>query len=263
MAIVGMGGLLEAACCTEQSCETMNAMARMKGNRGVNGERLPGTPFDLPIAGAAGRLAPPREREVAQKRRFVAGRRRTRLMLVVGVLAILAIVGVAILGYLKSQEKDSPIVRDRVPAGAATAPAAAPDSTSSNTNPSPVDAAAAATPATPANSATTTPTASPSPVATATASPLPATATPAGPPSVRVKYTVAAGESCDLIRQKFRFPANTFEDFYLAMGRISGRTPANQCAFSPGDVICIPTANDLAQLGSLVRDTACLLGTGP
>ncbi len=234
-------------------------MARMKGNRGVNGERLPGTPFDLPIAGAAGRLAPPREREVAQKRRFAAGRRRTRLMLVVGVLAILAIVGVAILGYLKSQEKDSPIVRVRVPAGAATAPAAAPDSTSSNTNPSPVDAAATATPA---NSATTTPTASPSPVATATASPLPATATPSGPPSVRVKYTVAAGESCDLIRQKFRFPANTFDDFYLAMGRISGRTPANQCVFSPGDVICIPTANDLAQLGSLVRDTACLLGTG-
>lgn len=238
-------------------------MARMKGNRGVNGERLPGTPFDLPIAGAASRLAPPREPEVAQKRRFAAGRRRTRLMLVVGVLAILAIVGVAILGHLKSQEKDSPIVRDRVPAGAATAPAASPDSTSSNTNPSPVDAAAgaAATPATPANSATSTP-ASPSPVATATASPLPATAPPSGPPSVRVKYTVAAGESCDLIRQKFRFPANTFEDFYLAMGRISGRTPANQCAFSPGDVICIPTANDLAQLGSLVRDTACLLGTG-
>jgi hypothetical protein len=72
---------------------------------------------------------------------------------------------------------------------------------------------------------------------------------------------VVNGDSCDGIRQKFNFSFGDFQEFFDALGRLSGKSPATQCNFIAGDVVCIPSLSDIANPAALTTDQACLAGT--
>ena len=208
----------------------------MKGNRGPRGRQFPSVrvdPFDPIDTGQP--LA-----------------RRTRLHawgVVSLVVALLAITGVVAAVFFDRDTASAP------------ASLATPEATAIQLD-TPTVLATPQQP-TPAPSPTTAPTSSPAaaptPTATGTATP---TAVPAqaGPPTVRTRYIVKTGDGCEPIRIAFKYAIADFEEFQLAMGRLSGRTPANQCVLNQGNVLCLPAQQDLANVAALTRDDKCLAG---
>lgn len=207
----------------------------MKGNRGPKGRQFPSfrvDPFD-PID--TGQPLRPKDK----RRRFAVGL----------VLAVLAASGIAALVAVENRTPEAP-----APGGAQPAAIETPGSPAST----PV-ATAQATPAPATATRTSTPTVAPTPTPTVvpTATPSPA---PSLPPVVRTRYVVKSGDGCEVIRLAFKYATTDFEDFQLAMGRLSGRTPANQCILNQGNVLCLPAQRDLANIAALTRDDACLAG---
>ncbi len=219
-------------------------MSRMKGNRGSGGQRLPEIDFPFELR------PPPREPGRSDHLGW--------LMALLGVLALGAVAAVGVVFALtRDGEPDAqPAASSSVLGDPVTAVPAAPSSTAAASAP----ATASPATATPTRTAAATPTTPTTPTATATTIAT-ATLSPAGPPTVRQRYVVVNGDACDLIRQRYRFAPADFDDFITALGRLSGRTPAQTCSFFPGAVLCVPAQADLSNLAALMRDDRCLAGT--
>ncbi len=208
---------------------TMNTTARMKGNRSSAGETLPGAPLERAPAANPGETFTSNTSVSPAKQRL----RWRRRAILVPAMALIVAAGL--------------VVALVVAMSGGNAPAAS--TASQGEDPS----LALALPGTP----------TPVPEPTETPADVPATVADTAAAPVRVRYEITTGDSCDLVRQKFGFSAAESADFSTALSRISGRTPANQCTFGQGDVVCVPTAADLEQLDRLTRDTGCLLGGTP
>ncbi|MFN0095190.1 MAG: hypothetical protein ACKVVT_10515 [Dehalococcoidia bacterium] len=225
----------------------------MKSNHGPRGEpivRLPDpVEWEMPAPWPPSR--PP-------------GRRRNALLWVAGALGAVLVVlgGIAIwalvAGYGDDDEPVTAVALTPTPAAAASATAAAATaSPSTATSPTATPVASATATPRPTQTPTSAPTATPTPTPTATPSPtVTPTPTPAGPPLVRQRYTTVAGDSCDLIRQKFAFPARDADEFYTAMLRLSGKASCG--VLRQAEVVCIPNRADVLAPNALGRDDACL-----
>ncbi len=212
----------------------------MKGNRGPQGRQFPSFRVDLFDPIDTGQPLRPK----GKRRRFGVGL----------VLAVLAASGIAALVAVENRTAEAPAA-----GGAQLAAIETPGSPASTSVATAAAATAQATPAPSTATASSTPTVPPTPTPTAvpTATPSP---TPSLPPVVRTRYVVKSGDGCEVIRLAFKYAKADFEDFQLAMGRLSGRTPANQCILNQGNVLCLPAQRDLANIAALTRDDACLAG---
>ena len=221
-------------------------MARMKGNRGTRGFQLP--PVEVPVTFAG--LEPPVGSEPPRKIRWWPA-------LIAGLVLAVIVAG----GVLLALRNDRDVSKAEP-----TEPATPVSATQQTATPSPPSLTATSNASAPATAttgqATPSSTASATPTATRTSSPPPsATATPGGPPLARTRYVVQSGDGCEVIRMKFRFANADFADFQVAMGALSGRSAATRCVVNAGDVLCVPTQNDLARLNALVKDDTCLAGS--
>lgn len=232
------------------------ATGRMKGNRGPGGIQLeplplrlptPELPEPLPLDGGPPVGKPPH--------------RRSRLPYLVAAALLLLLIPAVILALVLAAGSDDdevngpgqPVERSITPSPAATeTPTTVPTASPTNT---PTQTATVSASPSPGTTVAGTRTGSPS---TATQTPTVAAAT--GAPLERQRYVVRPGDSCEAMRIAFRFPAADWQRFQVALGRLSGRTPATQCVFSPGDVVCIPAAADLLNPAVLNRDDRCLAG---
>ena len=219
----------------------------MKGNRGTHGLQLP--PIEVPIrfGGEGGRPRPPEEPGTFPWAKVLLGIAAAIVILLAAAASLLIAFG----------SDDSTVPADPTEP---TTPVSA-SATATGAPATPIQTPVAVTVTQPATAA---PTVSPTrtPVQTATLAPSPtATPTPTGPPTVRTRYVVQSGDACEVIRQKFKFANADFEDFQLAMGVLSGRNAGNRCVMRSGDVLCIPTQQDLGRLGALAKDDACLAGS--
>lgn len=228
----------------------------MKGNKGADGERLPALPFVFregnridPLTTLMPDMLP---QVAAKKRRSPARAVLLPLVAVIAIAMVLAVVAAQLMG--NEDEAGSGVPTSSGVAATVGEPGDGDESV--------VMAEAEATPTggvAPAETATAPPsTATAIATATATTVPPTASATPSG--LVRVRYVVGSGESCHSIRAKFGFAYEDAEDFFTAMGRLTGKSAASQCSFFPGDVVCVPAQADLLQIGALTRDAACVVG---
>ena len=220
----------------------MVAMARMKGNRGTHGFQLP--PVEVPISfGDEQWIAP-----VVDAPRH----RRWRLVLLVGLAAAILVASIGGAAWLVSNQNDGPLQAEPTEPVARSSPTPPLSPTAAPTLATTRPIAATASTAVP-------PTVAPTPTATATSTTSP-TPAPVGPPGVRTRYVIQTGDACEVIRQRFQFANRDFENFQVAMGALSGRIAAERCVMRQGQVVCIPTQDDLARLNALVKDENCLAG---
>lgn len=213
----------------------------MKGNRSADGVTLPGTPFDWSPAVVPALAAGPElvAQPIPKQSRL---RRRAVVLWSVASIAVAAVV-----------------------TGVAIAFSGGESTTGNGFEGGPGESAGLAMPGTPTHTPERTATLAPGgpPAADSPGTTPAAMAGSTAASAARVRYEVAAGDTCEALREKFGFPATASEDFALALMRVSGRPPASGCDFGQSDVVCIPTPADLQQLDTLARDAACLLGVTP
>ncbi|MGD9933010.1 MAG: hypothetical protein AB7T37_04755 [Dehalococcoidia bacterium] len=225
-------------------------MYQMKGNRGSSGDAPSNIPIDID----------PPAMEVPPPGRPRRGR-RWLIASVAGALALATAAGVFAFAALRSDDSSMAVSA----ASEATAISAATIEPASTTAaallPSPTSIPATASPVSPTPTLpAATPTFSLTASSSGVATPASPAASPAAASSGRVRYVIQSGDACDLLRARFGFAPARWEDFIQAMATLSGRPGPDACAFSSGNVVCIPALADVDALAALRRDDACLAG---